>query len=66
MNDQENEKFAQQLKSTLDKSVIDLDENVRCKLQIARGEILNKEINSWLNECHQTSSRRRNIKHSIS
>ena len=47
MNDQENEKFAQQLKSTLDKSVSDLDENVRCKLQIARGEILNKEINSW-------------------
>ena len=47
MNNQENEKFTQQLKSTLDNSVNDLDENVRCKLQIARGEVLNKDISSW-------------------
>ncbi len=47
MKDQANDKFTQQLKSTLDQSVQDLSEDRRYQLQLARGKLLDKEISPW-------------------
>ncbi len=44
MKDSSDQKFTQQLKSTLDQSVRDIDEDVRYQLQIARGGVLDKNI----------------------
>lgn len=47
MKENIDEKFAQQLKSTLEQSVQDIDEDTRYQLQMARGKILNTETTTW-------------------